>query len=693
MKTNRPLEISLDTDIFSSNSYESIPRLTRPKSFYKRWSVLEKVNHRYCCCGYRSYNDCCFHLLTCRCILSIFMLGLFVVLAIATFRTFPTSSDELEVKAYDFIIVGAGPAGCVLSRILSDRGYDVLLLEAGGVIAEDDISNGVSSMDIPLMWPSNLKSNDRNMWKGLNSPDVYAMKAIGGNELLGPMIHLRAIEDDILNWNITNWKWNKIQEIYNSNENFMSATSLASTNLNINSLKKKIKIHKNYEHPITTTTTTTTTNNKIHKSNILSKLFIATSISQGIEFNDNFNNPERRDGKSNLEIITHAKVNRILLQSSPFSSPLPSSSLSKQSTPIGSNEPRRRTSSSTSTSSMELKSPADAIAYLKGARGGRRRTSTSSSIDTSGSGSVILTAGSILTPHLLMLSGIGSREILEPAGIEVEAEVQGVGKNLQDHFMVEVIFQVSPELASNYDIDIENDIDNDIDYGVFGSPAISAGAFLISPYARTGHNGDNNNNNDNNKRKTKIPDIQLTIHPSIETARSWTNPCDANENPSSSPSFSFSSVNSNMSSINNNSNNINSNIFDDIDVSCERMIMITATLLYPEGSREIILNVTHPKSPPVIQSQSRTSSSPLPQYATTTATTTTTTTTHHPNTNNLLSDLDVKRLHWAIERIRSIMSSQPIAIHHHVQTSYNWVGSAHANMINHAIASMHSPKL
>ena len=52
---------------------------------------------------------------------------------------------------------------------------------------------------------------------------------------------------------------------------------------------------------------------------------------------------------------------------------------------------------------------------------------------------VILSAGSIGSPHLLQLSGIGKREVLEKAGIEVKHELPGVGENLQDH--LEFYFQ------------------------------------------------------------------------------------------------------------------------------------------------------------------------------------------------------------------------------------------------------------
>lgn len=150
---------------------------------------------------------------------------------------------------------------------------------------------------------------------------------------------------------------------------------------------------------------------------------------------------------------------------------------------------------------------------------------------------VILTAGAIHTPKLLLNSGIGPADEL-PAGTPLKVDLAGVGKNLQDHPTVNVKFQVnsfgtagelrsSPtalclvaddpscdaEVPSAYDL-VKNwrlyheatqasrsgrDVPFST-YGVMGSPGFSSGAFLNSPYC---------NSND--------PDIQLTLFPSVRT--------------------------------------------------------------------------------------------------------------------------------------------------------------------------------
>ncbi|OOQ83687.1 putative choline dehydrogenase [Penicillium brasilianum] len=65
---------------------------------------------------------------------------------------------------------------------------------------------------------------------------------------------------------------------------------------------------------------------------------------------------------------------------------------------------------------------------------------------------VILSAGSVQSPQLLELSGIGQRKVLEAAGIDVKIDNSNVGENLQDHMMTATIFEVLPTLSSRDDI-------------------------------------------------------------------------------------------------------------------------------------------------------------------------------------------------------------------------------------------------
>ncbi|KAI9917045.1 hypothetical protein PsorP6_018041 [Peronosclerospora sorghi] len=117
-------------------------------------------------------------------------------------------------------------------------------------------------------------------------------------------------------------------------------------------------------------------------------------------------------------------------------------------------------------------------------------------------GQIIVTAGAINTPKLLMLSGLGDRPVLEKLGVPVKKHLARVGWNLQDHPVVGMAF--NSELPRSIDLNAELTLyfratsaprtQNASSYGLFGSAGLSAGAFLIPPGAT-------------------VPEIQPTLFP------------------------------------------------------------------------------------------------------------------------------------------------------------------------------------
>ena len=116
---------------------------------------------------------------------------------------------------------------------------------------------------------------------------------------------------------------------------------------------------------------------------------------------------------------------------------------------------------------------------------------------------VVLSAGAINTPQLLMLSGIGDAEELRDKGIHVQHDVPGVGKNLQDH--LDAIVQHTTKAKQGYAIALSalpKYVDSAFKYafkrnGIFSSNIAEAGGFLCSRHAQ------------------EIPDIQLHFLPAI----------------------------------------------------------------------------------------------------------------------------------------------------------------------------------
>ena len=92
---------------------------------------------------------------------------------------------------------------------------------------------------------------------------------------------------------------------------------------------------------------------------------------------------------------------------------------------------------------LDASNRATGVEYLKGARlyraHGQPATAPGVLMQAQAAREVILCGGAFNTPQLLMLSGIGPREVLEPLGIPVRIELPGVGRNLQDRYEIGVV--------------------------------------------------------------------------------------------------------------------------------------------------------------------------------------------------------------------------------------------------------------
>lgn len=130
-------------------------------------------------------------------------------------------------------------------------------------------------------------------------------------------------------------------------------------------------------------------------------------------------------------------------------------------------------------------------------------------------GGIALTAGALMTPKILMNSGIGPAENLAPSGVATRVDSPQIGRNLKDHPAVGVVAYADPkvflgasafELGMNWGQYINSVLKARLgasfmpstEFGVVGSPGVSAGAFLVSPYSTNGE-----------------PDVQLTVFPKV----------------------------------------------------------------------------------------------------------------------------------------------------------------------------------
>ncbi|HKS67719.1 MAG TPA: choline dehydrogenase [Candidatus Acidoferrales bacterium] len=294
---------------------------------------------------------------------------------------------------YDYIVVGAGSAGCVLAaRLSEDPRVRVLLLEAGG----DDSAREVR---IPAAF-SRLFKSERD-WNYsteeepcLNGRRLYwpRGKMLGGSSSMNAMIYIRGNPSDYDGWkNLGNdgWGWADVLPYFMKSENQERGGS---------------PFH-GAGGPMTVS--------DLRCVNELTRAFVAGALETGIPANNDFNGTVQ-DG-AGLYQVTQKNGAR---QSAADAYLKPALR-------------RRNLTLQTKAHAIRLIIERNRAAGIEYVRNGRIRKANAER-------EVILAAGAVNSPQLLLLSGIGPAGEMKKAGVAPREELPGVGRNLQDHPMVSV---------------------------------------------------------------------------------------------------------------------------------------------------------------------------------------------------------------------------------------------------------------
>ncbi|HED2335261.1 TPA: GMC family oxidoreductase N-terminal domain-containing protein [Serratia liquefaciens] len=312
-------------------------------------------------------------------------------------RSTGTGSDD---KKYDYIIIGAGSAGSVVTRRLVDAGLKVLLLEAG---PRDDMPAIHNPPEAMALWHSAVD------WGFSTQPQIYAGKqdiywprgkTLGGSSAINGMMYVRGLPSDYDNWaamGATGWSWKDVLPYFRKAEN-CNIDGLS----NLHATGGLLQVSRPAMTP-------------------LAHAFVEAGQQAGLRLVQDYNNGQDSTGVSfpqytmtpdgkrasawvcygdairgadNLSVITEARVLKLLNQGD----------------------------------------------HITGVHFVHRGTD----YRIEARHEVLLCAGSLMSPSILLHSGIGPAEQLEKMGIKTLVNLPGVGENLHDHLVCPMVWS-SPQ--------------------------------------------------------------------------------------------------------------------------------------------------------------------------------------------------------------------------------------------------------
>ena len=312
---------------------------------------------------------------------------------------------EVAAGGYDYVIVGAGSAGCVLAnRLSADPSVTVALLEAGGKDTNPWIH-------IPAGYYRNIL-NPKITWQFGSGPEPHLGgrvinwprgRVLGGTSAINGLLYVRGQARDFDIWRQfgnAGWSFADVLPYFKRAEHQERGGD---------------ELH-GADGPLGVS--------DVHMDNPVCEAFIKSCVAEGIPFTKDFNGPKQegvgyyqltnRDGRrsttavaylrpvkhrANLHVITHAEAQGVVLDG------------------------KRVTG-------VRIKHHGKPVTVKA-----RRE--------------VVLAAGAIGSPQLLEVSGIGRPDVLKAAGVEVRHALQGVGENLQDHYQARLIYEMGARGSLN----------------------------------------------------------------------------------------------------------------------------------------------------------------------------------------------------------------------------------------------------
>lgn len=310
--------------------------------------------------------------------------------------------DRAGDTEFDYIVVGAGAAGCVLAaRLSEDPGHTVLLLEAGDALEGAEFTTPALATQLQAgdaSWYWGDQTTPQEALGGRRVP-MLAARALGGGSAINTMMWLRGHPLDYDAWKdagATGWGWADVAPVFRRMEHFELGPDE----------------HHGAGGPMVISVA--------RDISPLGMAIVAAGAEQGLPVNPDVNGGSQegvglvqtntRDGERHSVVDGYLKP-----------------ALGRRNLTVATGSPVER---------LLFDGLRVTGVRLRGGREVRVRRS------------VVLSAGALRSPQLLMLSGIGPADHLREHGIDVVHDLPGVGRNLQDHPLVIGLWPLTKDTAA-----------------------------------------------------------------------------------------------------------------------------------------------------------------------------------------------------------------------------------------------------